>query len=164
MQSLLYSSLVSSLIVNLLAVFAQAGEINLRFGVGAGNDMDFGSVKYIEAGHTGTVYGVWVYNVAGALVIDPREGYATTPLLSATTGVRASWGPLMASTSWGLAALAYTDLALSTHYQFTNLTELAICDPNGNCVGAFYRHYSNAGIKQPNLGRDFLGASVGIAF
>ena len=146
------------------ALTASAVEVNARFGVGLGSGMHFGSVKYLEAGVSGSVIGPWVYTLAVGGIFDPRPGYASTPLLAGTTGVRASYGPLMASTEWGLAAIGKTDLALSTYYQFTNLSQIAITDQNGHFVGAFYRHLSNAGIKQPNLGRDMLGAVIGVSF
>lgn len=148
----------------LLSFSAHSAEVSPKFGVGVAGGADFGTVKYLELGLSGTIIGPWCYTLATGLWTDSRPGYATTPLAVATTGVRAVYGPLMASTEWGLAGIVVPDRALSTYYQFSNLTQAAVRTSEGHFVGAFYRHYSNAGIKQPNLGRDFVGITVGVAF
>jgi hypothetical protein len=153
-----------SLLLALFASSTQASELNLRLGVGAGNDFNFGTVKYAELGYSGSIVGPLVYTLATGAIIDSRASYASTPFLAAEGGLKALYGGLMASLQGGLAAIAFPDPALSSYYQFTLSAQVGICDNDGHCVSAFYRHFSNAGLRGTNLGRDFLGAGAVIAF
>lgn len=56
----------------------------------------------------------------------------------------------------GPAYVSKTDDHLSTPFEFTEDLEIGFVDKRGVGIGFGYKHFSNAGIQQPNLGRDFL--------
>jgi len=51
----------------------------------------------------------------------------------------------------GLSIIGYTDAALSSPFEFTE--EAAVGYQN---VGIGYKHFSNAGLSEPNHGRDYI--------
>lgn len=141
----------------------QAGEIRVQYGIGVGEPA-WGNVKFLEAGFQDYIVGPWVYTLSGGFWSDIRGGYATSPFVSATSGLKVEYGPLMATSGWGLGAIAFPDAALSTYWQFCNDSAAGIRSKEGHSVALFYKHMSNAGIKLPNQGRDFFGIRVGINF
>lgn len=75
---------------------------------------------------------------------------------AASLGLEPHLGVFYIHSFWGLAFITDTDSMLSTHYQFMQDLGLGVGDNRGIRVGVGYKHISNAGIKSPNRGRDFL--------
>ncbi len=59
----------------------------------------------------------------------------------------------------GVAVIGIPDSALSTTFQFTE--EAAV---GYKAVGLGYKHFSNAGIKEPNHGRDYIYLNFAFPF
>jgi hypothetical protein len=64
---------------------------------------------------------------------------------------------------FGPALISSTDTQLSTNFQFATDIGLGIRD-RFTFMSCGYGHISNAGIKLPNKGRDYLLFSVGVSF
>lgn len=62
----------------------------------------------------------------------------------------------------GIGFITHPDHKLGSHFQFFQDLELGVRDSQGRTFGLFFKHISNAGLAQPNIGRDYLGFSVGI--
>lgn len=59
----------------------------------------------------------------------------------------------------GIAIIGNTDSALSTNFEFTEEVVAGY-----NVVGVGYKHISNAGIKTPNNGRDYISLTFAFPF
>ena len=94
-------------------------------------------------------FGGWVDNVSS----DRKSaGYA-----SASLGIEPKFSDWFYINSfWGVALITNTDTQLSTPYEFMQDLGVGVKDSRGVRIGTGYKHISNAGIKQPNRGRDFL--------
>lgn len=60
----------------------------------------------------------------------------------------------------GPAAISQVDSKLGSWYQFKIDFGVGIKVDSGKALGFHYEHFSNAGIVQPNIGRDILALSV----
>jgi hypothetical protein len=74
-------------------------------------------------------------------------------------GVEAKSKSMFISGNSGIGFLSKTDPLLSTSFQFIHELTFGMYEyneTNKSKIGLSYRHISNAGIKQPNFGRDFI--------
>lgn len=71
---------------------------------------------------------------------------------------------VFARLSAGPSLVTAPDSYLSGHFQFTEDLFLGLQGSNKNVVGVKYKHFSNAGLRQPNLGRDFMGIEASVSF
>jgi hypothetical protein len=65
-------------------------------------------------------------------------------------------GGTYAQMMFGPALISQDDCRITGMFQFHLTGGLGIVDDNGTGVSLLWTHFSNAGIKQPNLGRDIL--------
>lgn len=62
----------------------------------------------------------------------------------------------------GVALITSPDALLGSCFQFTHDFGVGFRDNRGVSLGFYYKHFSNAGIVQPNRGRDFFGTQLQI--
>jgi hypothetical protein len=62
----------------------------------------------------------------------------------------------------GPALITTPDSYLGGAFQFTEDFFIGIRGNSRNTVGIKYKHFSSAGLEQPNVGRDYLGAEISI--
>ena len=62
----------------------------------------------------------------------------------------------------GPAMISYTNQYLNTAVQISSDLEMGLKDRRDITMGLGYKHFSNAGITSPNLGRDFLYLKLSI--
>jgi hypothetical protein len=62
--------------------------------------------------------------------------------------------------SFGIAYLGRPDTVNSSSFEFAPGAEATIIDNRNVQVGAYFEHFSNAGLLKPNLGRSFLGIRI----
>lgn len=72
--------------------------------------------------------------------------------------------PLYARGFTGIAAITQTDSRLSSPFQFKHDVGVGIKNKRNVGIGVNYSHVSNAGLKLPNLGRDFIQLRVELPF
>jgi hypothetical protein len=60
----------------------------------------------------------------------------------------------------GIGGITNRDESLGSFYQFFHSAGIGVKDYRGVGLGLHYKHISNAGIVQPNQGRDFLGVEL----
>lgn len=89
---------------------------------------------------------------------NPDEQRRTSAFASLSFGYRVSltWGPY-AEAFFGPGWIQHTDAQLGSHYQFFHDVNLGFLH-DGWGIGLGFKHISNAGLKLPNQGRDFLSA------
>lgn len=77
-------------------------------------------------------------------------------------GVNAENNIVYAQGAAGVAAITTTDAYLGSNMNFTEELGVGINGGNNTKVGIVYKHMSNAGFAQPNIGRDFIGAQISV--
>jgi hypothetical protein len=104
---------------------------------------------------------VFSFKYEAGIVLDRRIPNKAG-LFSAAVGIQPEWGPIGFYFYQGIGLLTSTDKYLSTNYQFIEQAGIYFRGKNGSHLGPGCWHMSNAGIKLPNLGKDFCGLMVGI--
>lgn len=137
-----------------------------RFGIGmkTQESKSHGDVKTFNLGYQGEFGGAlslldykWE---AGGWIDNVRKGRKHGGFVSGSVGVEPRIGAFYANAFVGLAAISPTDAMLGSVYQFVEDFGFGVGDQRKVRVGLNYKHISNAGIKMPNRGRDFLTLQV----
>lgn len=120
--------------------------------------------KFVNVGHRADLPFGLTYQVEGGGWVDIAGGGRKSSGYGATqVGVQTD-GPVVARVMTGPAIITSPDVYLGGNFQFTEDFYIGIKGPNQNTVGIMYKHFSSAGIEQPNVGRDLAGVQVGIPF
>lgn len=73
-----------------------------------------------------------------------------------------NFGGLYVNWFSGVGAITTPDSLLSSAFQFFHDASIGLQDSRGVRIGLHYKHISNAGITEPNRGRDFFGIDFAI--
>jgi hypothetical protein len=84
------------------------------------------------------------------------DGPTGTALVGAARGVELGGERLRFAGSVGVSLISQTSEVLGSAFQFYEQVQLRYRFHRTD-VGTFYRHWSNASVKQPNYGADFAG-------
>lgn len=138
---------------------AKADDLTLRYSVNAiGAPAD---VMGLSLGHTFDS-GFLQYKLEGGFTNDRRVSNLTGFGL-ASVGIVPTAGNFFMSFHQGFALLTNPDgLILSGHFQFVEDLGVGFRGNNNTAIVFGARHYSNAGIQQPNVGRDTVYLEVRI--
>lgn len=118
--------------------------------------------KFINVGHReNTILGLTYQYEAGGWTDVAGGGRGGSGYGAVQAGVQTN-GPIYARVMTGPALITSPDSYLGGYLNFTEDFYIGLKGPNGNTVGVKYKHISNAGITQPNVGRDFAGVEVSI--
>lgn len=141
------------------AAKAKADDLTLRYSVNAiGAPAD---VMGLSLGHTFDS-GFLQYKLEGGFTNDRRVSNLTGFGL-ASVGIVPTAGNFFMSFHQGFALLTNPDgLILSGHFQFVEDLGVGFRGNNNTAIVFGARHYSNAGIQQPNVGRDTVYLEVRI--
>lgn len=145
--------MVAARLLSLILIIHQAianGDSGTYLKYGAGINGDAPRLS-IFTGYQGYLTNIVEYQLEAGI---PRPGiFGVSPSIGVSTMSRSGmflkvfFGPLLL-TNW--------DDRLGGLFQFNNDLELGLKGQNGFAIGVNYKHISNAGITQPNLGRDFI--------
>jgi len=142
------------LVLVLSASVAYARPHYMEAGVGSLSD---NRNKFLEVGGGNAnerLAGVW--GAGHAWVKDGNDFYYGRMGI----GVAPETSPIRASFYVGPALISATDNNLSTNFQFCLEANVMILDSRNVGLGITAKHFSNAGIKEPNTGREFYGVRV----
>lgn len=153
---------VYSLVIGSILGFttnAKADDLTLRYSVNAiGAPAD---VMGLSLGHTFDS-GFLQYKLEGGFTSDRRVSNLTGFGL-ASVGVVPTAGNFFMSFHQGFALLTNPDgLILSGHFQFVEDLGVGFRGNNNTAIVLGARHYSNAGLIQPNVGRDTMYLEIRI--
>ena len=84
------------------------------------------------------------------------DGPTGTALVGAARGVETGGERLRFAGAVGVSLISQTSTVLGSAFQFYEQLQLRYRFHRTD-VGAFYRHWSNASVKEPNYGADFAG-------
>ena len=137
-------------------------EQHTYFKFGSGLDGAFGSSKLGAFGYQEEIFGPLHSQIEGGM-FTRDGGYALFGAYSIGISVLTSGG-IYAKVFTGPALLSGTDSRLSSLLEFNNDLELGLRDLSGVELGLVYKHMSNAGLWEPNPGRNWLMLKVSIPF
>lgn len=69
-------------------------------------------------------------------------------------------GGMYAHYAVGPSVISHPDSLLGSHLQVCHTVGFGIADVREVRIGLVYKHFSNAGLKRPNSGRDLVGIEV----
>lgn len=128
-----------------------------KYGLGLNNPyFPDTSVKFISIGYTGPLYKFFDYQIEGGAFVDNSQPMGVIGFTTAEIGIKTKEPGFYAGFFIGPALLTQTDTRLATLFEFSSDIELGIRDSRGIAISGDYKHFSNAGITQNNVGRDFF--------
>ena len=146
--------------------FAKKGSFS-SYGVGVfDKNSSTADVKLFSIGYQDEWLWFLDQKYEGGLWADTRRdiGRSSSGYIAYSIGTEASRDWFYIHSFWGLALITHTDSKLSTPYQFMQDLGLGFEGDNKVRIGLNYKHISNAGIKEPNRGRDFLQIKIQIPY
>lgn len=116
-----------------------------------------GSTKYLELERTKRLaYFESQLALGGWIDSGERTEYASMALGWAT---RRKEGVVMGYTL-GPSLITRTGPLLGSLWQLYHSFNVGVVDRRGVCISIYWKHFSNAGLKRPNKGRNFIGLGV----
>jgi hypothetical protein len=144
---------------------ADSGSFRYGLGFGAPDQNSPGEVKIFAFAYERNLKSPWVAQAEGGVIADMRQdrGRKSTLITSLSFGPRMQLGMFQTRFLWGPALISHPDSALGSHFQF-NHDLLVGLQSLTSALTLGYKHVSNAGIKLPNRGRDFVTLRAEIYF
>lgn len=157
-------SILSSLVILITMPTAQSDQKQINLGTNVlikqskPFDVIYNSVAYkpklSNHIHNKTDLGYWSEK--------PRKDRSSSLFLASGLGVEPEYKDFNLEAYSSLAVISKRDSRLSTNLQFKHDIGVHYKIGDGYKAGVVYNHFSNAGIKQPNLGRDFVSLSISL--
>lgn len=147
---------VTIIIFAIFSLRASANELSFRYGVGAIDKQSH--TRYFSAVYRDNVSDIPI------LIKHTELGFSKDSQDVNSWNLFRAYG-IEVKSDWyfraviGMGLLTKKGKRLGGNFQFTEEVELGY-----KRVGIGYKHISNAGIKKPNLGRDFIQMSINIPF
>lgn len=164
-------SFMRTFLLLLLCIFsacippANAAGFDAILGVGIGKDV-IGSKPFERYGALGVQYGgmTWKVRANGGYWLALAEGEKASAFTSLQGGLEVvGQGGIFCSVFFGPAYISQPDdKRLSGHLQFHLDPGCGVRSAGGYSIMGRWTHFSNAGLKQPNGGRDMPGIAVQI--
>lgn len=139
----------------LLASIAR-GDENLVLRMGAGFTNNTKSAIY-SLGYESEFDRFGFYRIDLGAWTDSAPGHSSSPFGSALAGVKIGKA-LNLKLGFGALIMGYPDRMLGFPFNFTEEATLSY-----KAFGVGYKHISNGGLKEPNLGRDYFYLNLGIS-
>lgn len=144
---------------------ADPTEYFFKYGIGLNNGaFPDTTVKLLSVGQRDTLYSVLDYQLEVGTFSDNSQSNGMIFFASPSIGFRTKRSGLYANFFIGPALMTQSDSRLASIFEFNNDMEVGIRDDKGTSIGVGYKHFSNAGLTQGNLGRDFFLIKLGVSF
>ncbi len=141
---------LATVLLMLISSNSYGDEFRLGLGMGVRDEPRLGHLDYI-------------HNISGIFDAKAEAGYSGEMRYGGiSVGIKATEGAFFVRYWIGPSLITTTDSYLSSQFQFNHDLEVGIKSKNGIEFMLGWKHMSNAGIVPPNLGRDWVGAGIGI--
>lgn len=151
---------LSALVLSCAASSARA-DLNVEMGTGAFSTRDTG---YVLAGYSmpaSPVFGIRSYHEVD---VGAWTGTRSATIVGVAKGLKFQVGESFeCRLSTGGSLISHTNDRVSTPFEFYEQVMLRYLT-QGTEMAVSYRHWSNADMKAPNLGMDFIGVQVKMGF
>lgn len=107
-----------------------------------------------------TKYFMWQIEGGGWNDVRSDMGRQSSFFFSPSLGLDLDFHPFYVQALIGPALITTPDVYLGGNFQFTEELGFGIKDRRGVGIGLSYKHFSSAGIENPNVGRDFMTLKV----
>ena len=140
--------------------------IDLKYGLGVAlPDENSAAVKYFGFSYNWEfAYPTLQQKVELGIWADSNTSRASSVFGAYSVGLRVQPSIFYLESYWGVAFITGLDRRLSSPVQFTQDLGVGVQDKSGRYLGVTWKHISNAGLTQPNRGRDFILIQVGREF
>jgi hypothetical protein len=138
-------------ILLLTASYSKADEIYLKYGISPKR----AEVKIASLGYRDDFFWLLSYQMELGYFKDPSDSARSSGYAASGLGVEID-SYLYGSFYFGPALISCPDNLLAGNLQFNTDLTIGLKDKRGLKLGVGYKHLSNAGIKEPNIGREFV--------
>lgn len=161
----MYRRSLFGLISLFLTITTYAGEGTFaRYGVGlsAPDQKSIAENKFLSFGYQSPFKAPiadlfdWKLEAGGWSDSSHRAGRKSNGFVSGSVGLETEPGYFYLHSFFGIATVLQTDSTLGSIPQFVEDVGVGVQDKRKRRMGVGYKHFSNAGLWQPNKGRDFI--------
>lgn len=141
-----------------------ADNLSYKFGLGAtSNSVADGKVTFFNASYERPLTSILDQKYEGGVWTDMLgEGRKSSGYANYSVGIKVEPGVFYAQAYVGVALITHPDTQLGSHGQFTHDIGFGFQDAKKKAMGLNIKHISNAGLKKPNIGRNFVQLEVKI--
>lgn len=155
---------IIALLFLLVSTNAKA-EYFFKYGLGLNNPFPDTSTKLMSIGMNDSLYSFIDYQLETGVLVDNSQIQGAVGFIGPSIGLRTKTTEgLYAGFFVGPALITQPDSRLASIFEFNNDFELGIKDPRGVGIAVDYKHFSNAGLTQGNIGRDFFTVKLTLPF
>lgn len=154
-------------IFTLLSLNSNAEEVFGSFGIGVFNSAKSNpsEVRDIYVGWRKPIAQGTYFQVKGGMWADSAgQGRTNGGFIGVGPGMMVDLNPVLIRAGVNGTVITNPDAYLGGWFQMNEEVYLGLRDGIGNSIGIVYDHFSNAGIVQPNQGRDMISIQVGQSF
>lgn len=151
-------------LILLFSLKARSEETYATAAVGVANSgkNSHAETKFVNVGRRDQfAFGLTYQYEVGGWVDTAGDGRKSSGYGAYQLGVQTD-GPVFARVMAGPALVTNPDSYLGGPVAFTEDFYFGLSGNNKNTVGVMYKHISNAGLEQPNIGRDLAGVQISI--
>lgn len=143
---------------------AQAYELGLKYGLETTDQVTAKEVKFVSLEYQNDIAFIFRHKLAAGAWFDQNTdlNQSSSNFVAYSMGIKVQPGPLYLENLFGISMISRTDALLSTNFEFTEELGVGLQDEYGRYIGFSFKHFSNAGIQLPNIGRNFVLISTGI--
>lgn len=161
----MYKYLTTLLLITMCLCVQTRADDGTFWKLGIGLDDKIGTTKLLSGGYQGYLIGIFDYQLEAGAFQDAGNSVGIVGFGGASVGISVkSTSGVYAKVFAGPSLITNTDDRLSSILEFNDDIELGIRDSRNVCLGLDFKHFSNAGLFPPNIGRDFLLLKVQIPF
>lgn len=155
--------LILFLIIFSCKIYADSTFLKYGLGFGVPQQKSISQVKLISVGnqYESKIFD-YKFEAGGWADNTHYHGVKNSGFISMSLGVEPKIETIFIHWFTGVAAITDTDVLLGSWYQFCHDFGVGLHDKRKVKFGFHYKHFSNAGIRMPNRGRDFFGVILQI--
>lgn len=162
MKKLLY--LVAAIILTTLTTVPKTqADMAIDFGLGALNTQGnpLSQMKFFKISKENEIWYPINHRFSLGLWEDRRgNGTSSSVFTAYQLGFEVHNNLLEMGIYGGPSLISAPDKELGGHLHFNTTAVIGIRDKYGYFIGASYNHFSNAGLMEPNIGKDFISLEI----
>lgn len=141
-----------------------AYELGIKYGLETTDQVTAKEVKFVSLEYQNDIAFIFRHKLAAGAWFDQNTdlNQSSSNFVAYSMGIKVEPGIFYLENLFGISLISRTDALLSTNFEFTEELGVGVQDEYGRYIGASFKHFSNAGIQLPNIGRNFILISTGV--